>query len=129
MKSIAFVVVCALASGSCTKYPATSIGITAGAIGFGGCEIDQVQVKDCAIIGAVTGVFFGALVAALYHFTDSSAHELKLDDSLGSGGEVRLHTFTPPPPVPLLDAGVPDAAPDAQPASPDAQPALPDAPP
>jgi len=120
VKHVAWVVVCALASGACTQYPATSIGLTAGAIGFGGCELDEVKVGDCAIIGAVTGVFFGALVAVLYHFTDSSAHELKLDESIGSGGEVHLHTFTPPPPVPMpiaIDAGVPDAA----------QPALPDA--
>ena len=116
----AAILACVLVSGSCAQHPAYTIGITTGAVGFGACAIDEVKVGDCAIVGAAAGVFFGLLTAVLYHFTDPNAHALKLDDEpIGSGGEVRLHTFTPPPPVPV-DAGV-DAAIDA------AQPALPDA--
>jgi len=121
---------CVLASGSCAQHPAYSIGVATGAMGFGACEIDEVKVGDCAIVGAATGLFFGILTAVLYHFTDPNAHVLKLDDeTVGSGGELHLHTFTPPPPVPLaVDAGVPmpDAV-EAPPPDAAAQPALPDA--
>ena len=86
---------------TCAEHPAYTVGIATGAIGFGGCAVDEVKIGDCAAIGAITGVFFGALTALLYHYTDSNAHELKMDESLGSGGALELHTFTPPPPVPL----------------------------
>lgn len=94
---------------ACAEHPAYTVGISCGAISFGACAIDDVSVGDCALIGAITGVVLGAITAVIYHYTDSSAHELKMDESLGSGGVVQLHTFTPPPPVPL-DAGVADAA-------------------
>ena len=94
---------------ACAEHPAYTVGISSGAISFGACAIDDVSVGDCALIGAITGVVLGAVTAIIYHYTDSSAHELKMDESLGSGGVVQLHTFTPPPPVPL-DAGIADAA-------------------
>jgi hypothetical protein len=94
---------------ACAEHPAYTVGISTGAISFGACEVDEVKIGDCALIGAITGVVLGVVTAVIYHYTDSSAHELKLDESLGSGGVVQLHTFTPPPPVPL-DAGIADAA-------------------
>jgi hypothetical protein len=89
---------------ACAEHPAYTVGIATGAISFGACEVDSVAIGDCALIGAITGVVLGVVTAVIYHYTDSSAHELKMDESLGSGGVVQLHTFTPPPPVPL-DAG------------------------
>jgi hypothetical protein len=96
---------------ACAEHPAYTVGISTGAISFGACEVDAVKIGDCALIGAITGVVLGVVTAVIYHYTDSSAHELKMDEAVGSGGIVQLHTFTPPPPVPLaLDAGVADAA-------------------
>jgi hypothetical protein len=101
----------ALLLGACAEHPAYTVGISTGAISFGACAIDDVKIGDCALIGAITGVVLGAVAAIIYHYTDSNAHELKMDESLGSNGVVQLHTFTPPPPVPLSpDAGVAEIA-------------------
>jgi hypothetical protein len=86
---------------ACAQHPAYTIGVATGVIGFGACAVDEVKASDCLVIGALTGVVFGVATALIYHFTDSNAHELRMDESLGSGGVVQLHTFTPPPPVPL----------------------------
>ncbi len=92
---------------ACAEHPAYTVGISTGAISFGACAIDDVKIGDCALVGAITGVVLGAVTAIIYHYTDSSAHELKMDESLGANGGGQLHTFTPPPPVPLSpDAGV-----------------------
>ncbi|HEY3806805.1 MAG TPA: hypothetical protein VGL61_29580 [Kofleriaceae bacterium] len=110
MKPLALVLAVSLAGGGCMQHPVATIATATTAIAFGGCAIDEVQVGDCALIGAISGVFFGGLAWLLYHYTDSSAHELKMDEAIGSNGTLQLHTFTPPPPVPLaVDAGVPDA--------------------
>jgi hypothetical protein len=124
VKRLAVVLALSLGSASCGQHPVATIAAATGVIGFGACEIDEVKFGDCAAIGAITTVFFGGLAWLLYHYTDSSAHELKMDEALGSNGALELHTFTPPPPVPI-DAGV--APPDA-PMLPDAsidQPATP----
>jgi hypothetical protein len=114
VKPLAIVLVVSLGSAGCLNHPVATIASASAVVGFGGCAIDEVSIGDCAAIGAITAVFFGGLAWLLYHYTDSSAHELKMDESLGSNGALELHTFTPPPPVPV-DAGValPDAAPIA----------------
>jgi hypothetical protein len=105
VKPLAVVLALSLGSGACAKHPVATIAAATGVIGFGGCAIDEVSFGDCAAIGAITAAFFGGLTWLLYHYTDSNAHELKMDESLGSNGALELHTFTPPPPVPL-DAGI-----------------------
>ena len=131
MKATALVVALGLAG--CAEHPVATIASATTVIGFGGCAVDEVKLGDCAAIGAISGVFFGGLAWLLYHYTDSSAHELKMDESIGSNGAVRLHTFTPPPPPPVpvapvatpVDAGVPDAPPPAIDAPGSDQPAAP----
>ena len=88
----------ALGFGGCAQHPALVVGVTTGVIGFGACEVDDVRVSVCGATGAITGIVFGALTAIIYHFTDSSAHQLPSDAELGPGGVVRVHTTTPLPP-------------------------------
>jgi hypothetical protein len=133
VKPVALALAVALTSGGCIQHPVATIASATTVIGFGGCAIDEVKIGDCVLIGAISGVFFGGLAWLLYHYTDSNAHELKMEDeSIGSNGALKLHTFTPPPPVPLAapapaDAGIPEAPPPTPPA--DAAPVAPDQPP
>jgi hypothetical protein len=119
VKPVAVALAVALTSGGCIQHPVATIASATTVIGFGGCAIDEVKIGDCVLIGAISGVFFGGLAWLLYHYTDSNAHELKMEDeSIGSNGALKLHTFTPPPPVPLatpapVDAGIPEAPPPA----------------
>jgi hypothetical protein len=69
-----------LALAGCARHPTITASVAGGTIGFGACFIEVEKASTCSIVGASTALFLGGLVALATYFTDSSAHELKLDD-------------------------------------------------
>jgi hypothetical protein len=104
------------------RHPAIAIGIVGAIVGGMACEMDSpAHQSTCGIIAAAAGGGLGVItgVATLIGETnDTSA--VSDEDMEMEGSAVRIHTHTAPPPVPMMDAGVPDvaAAPDAATAAP-----------
>ncbi len=108
-----------LALCGCARHPAVTVAVGAGSVAFLTCEIqspsfwdnhDQAHVQGtCGIITAGAALVLGGLAALVTTFADTSAHELGPDEEINEQGQVKLHTHTALPPVPI-DAGVPDAA-------------------
>lgn len=118
-----------LLNASCARYPGTTVGITAGAISLGACEIDGVKTTDCLLIGAISGVALGAITALVVHFLNPNAPA-----PVGSAAPPEpLPTFTPPPigipadasVAPPLDAFAAPASPPSDAAPLDAAPLAP----
>ncbi|HEX5060115.1 MAG TPA: hypothetical protein VFV99_12180 [Kofleriaceae bacterium] len=89
--------------GFAQKHPGITVGIVAGTIGFGACEISVEKVKTCGAIGAIAGVALGGITGLVTMFADTSAHELTNDDE----GDVIVapQNADEPPGLPL-DAGI-----------------------
>jgi hypothetical protein len=98
------------------RHPAIAIGIVGAVVGGLACEMDSpAHQSTCGIIAAAAGGGLGVItgLATLIGETNDTS-EASDDDMEMAGSAVRIHTHTALPPVPLLDAGVPDApAPDA----------------
>ena len=108
-----------VALGGCAfsqKYPAITIGATAGVIGFGACGLAVEKVGTCAIIGGSAALVLGGITGLVTLLADTNDHSLPpfLEDQ----EDGVIHDGTPPPPG-LPDAGV-GAAVDAGAAAPDA---------
>lgn len=126
MKRAAWVVML-LVVGGCgfaQKHPGVTIGIVAGTLGFGACELSVEKIGTCSAIGGAVGLALGGITGLVTAVADTSAHALDLEDE----EQERVPTGTPPPPGLPPDAGVPetldgatsDVPPDAGMSPPDA---------
>jgi hypothetical protein len=96
--------------GSCAfaqKHPGVTVGVVAGTIGFGACELSVEKLGTCSAIGGITGLVLGGItgIVTLIGETNAPPEEPPLADEEQPFVR-RVRTQTPPPPVPL-DAGVP----------------------
>ena len=105
MKQLALLLVLNI---GCAKHPVIIVAATAATIGRLSCEADDGTAKVCALTTAIVAVALGGLAALVTEFADTNAHQLPPDEEITTGGTLRLHTHTAPPPVPL-DAGIADA--------------------
>jgi hypothetical protein len=90
------------------KYPAVTVGIAGGVVGFGACYVDDVKASTCGIVGGATAVFLGGITALITLLTDTSAHQLPPDEELQEPAERPIVRARP-------DAGVPLDTPPATP--------------
>lgn len=109
----ALLLVAALASCDfAQRHQAVTAGVVAGAIGFGSCEMDDVAVKTCGIIGGTAALALGGIAALVTWLADTTDHTLPPDEEITPTGALRIHTHAEPPPV-IADAGVDGTAADA----------------
>lgn len=110
--------------GFAQKHPGVTVGVVAGTIGFGACELSVEKIGTCSAIGGAAGLVLGGITGLVTLLADTSAHELSLEEEPPEYTRVRTRTAPPPglpdtgvtePSVtePSADAGVP-----ASPASP-----------
>jgi hypothetical protein len=107
--------------GFAQKHPGVTVGIVAGTIGFSACAIAVEELGTCSLVGGAAGLALGGITGLITTFTDTSAHQLQLEEEDPDYVRVRSKTDEPPG---LPDGGVPmpePAAPaDAGVPSPDA---------
>jgi hypothetical protein len=100
------------------RHPAIAIGVVGAIVGGMACEMDSpAHQSTCGIIALAAGGGLGVItgIATLIGETNDTAAASD-DDMEMEGSAVRIHTHTAPPPMPILDAGMPDVAmPDAAP--------------
>lgn len=114
MKRVVLVVM-VVALGGCTfaqKHPGVTIGIVAGTIGFGACEMAVEKIGTCSAIGGTAGLLLGGITGLVTLLADTSAHELPPMEDEEEAEFVRVKAGTPPPPG-LPDAGVAPISVDA----------------
>ncbi|HTR50859.1 MAG TPA: hypothetical protein VMJ10_09145 [Kofleriaceae bacterium] len=92
------------------RRPVIAAAVAGAAIGFGTCEIDNVDSSKCALIGGTAAVALGGIAAIITLLVDTNAHELQPDDEDIEEWR-KAQGFTPPPPGLPDDAGIADAAP------------------
>jgi hypothetical protein len=116
MKHAALVALVAIGLGSCAaaqKHPGITVGLVAGTIGFGACEIAVEKLGTCSAIGGVAGLVLGGITGLAMLFAREEDHSLPPFTEEEDEGVVRTRTEPPPglPPgmTPALDAGVPSA--------------------
>lgn len=97
--------------GFAQKHPGVTVGIVAGSIGFGACELSVEKLGTCSIIGGTAGLVLGGITGLVTLLADTSAHELPLEEE-EQPDYVRVRSRTAPPPG-LPDAGVGDVPVDA----------------
>jgi hypothetical protein len=90
--------------GFAQKHPGVTVGIVAGTIGFSACQISVEELGTCGIVGGVAGLALGGITGLITMFTDTSAHQLQLEEEEPDYVRVRSKTDEPPG---LPDAGVP----------------------
>ncbi|HEY5950581.1 MAG TPA: hypothetical protein VIV40_34050 [Kofleriaceae bacterium] len=96
-----------IALGGCAfaqKHPGVSIGIVAGTIGFGACELSVEKIGTCSAIGGAAGLVLGGITGLVTMFADTNEHELNLGDD--EEDSYRVRNGTPPPPGLPIDAGI-----------------------
>jgi hypothetical protein len=95
------------------RHPAIAIGIVGGIVGGLACEMDSpAHQSTCGIIAAAAGGGLGVITGLATLIGDTNDHSVSSEDDMEmEGTAVRIHTHTAPPPVPIVDAGVADAAP------------------
>ena len=94
-----------LAVGGCAfaqKHPGVTVGIVAGTMGFGLCEIATEKAAECAAVGGIAGAGLGLITGLVTMFADTSAHELTEDE----GTDVIVAPPNDEPPGLPIDAGV-----------------------
>ncbi len=98
--------------GGCTfaqKHPGVTVGIVAGTIGLGACELSVEKIGTCSIVGGAAGLVLGGLTGLVTMFADTSAHELPpLEEEEPPYVRIRSR-----PPAAPSDAGVGAASIDA----------------
>jgi len=92
------------------RRPVIAAAVAGAAIGFGACEIDNVDSSKCALIGGTAAIALGGIALLATLFVDTSAHELQPDEEEMEEWR-KAQGFTPPPPGLPDDAGIADAAP------------------
>jgi len=99
--------------GSPQRRPTIAAAVAGATIGFGACEIDNVDASKCALVGGAAALALGGIAALVTLLVDTDAHELQPDDEDLEDWQ-RAQGVTPPPPGLPDDAGIADAAlPDA----------------
>lgn len=93
--------------GFAQKHPGVTVGIVAGTIGFGACELSVEKIGTCSAIGGAVGFELGVITGLVTAVADTSEHTLDL--FLEGEKQERVRTGTPPPPGLPPDAGVPGA--------------------
>jgi len=103
------------------RHPAIAIGIVGAIVGGMTCEMDSpAHQSTCGIIAGAVGLGLGAITGIATLIGETNDTSATSDDDMEmQGSAVRIHTHTAPPPMPILDAGVPDAV-AADAAAPDA---------
>ena len=71
--------VLALCAG-CAKHPPVTVGVAAGAIGFGACMVDDAHAGTCGIIGGGAAVLLGGLTALIMLVADTGDHSIPPDE-------------------------------------------------
>ena len=104
------------------KHPGVTVGIVAGSMGFGACELSVEKLGTCSIIGASAGLVLGGITGLVTLIADTEAHELALEEE--EPEYTRVRTKTAPPPG-LPDAGVPVEPPASADAGVPTTPAVP----
>ncbi|HEU4615380.1 MAG TPA: hypothetical protein VFS15_24970 [Kofleriaceae bacterium] len=98
--------------GDCTfaqKHPGVTVGIVAGTIGLGACELSVEKIGTCSVVGGAAGLVLGGITGLVTLFADTSAHELPPFEEEQEPAFERVRTRTEPPPGLPPDAGVPSA--------------------
>jgi hypothetical protein len=98
--------------GFAQKHPGVTVGLVVGTIGFSACQISVEDLGTCSIIGGTAGLALGGITGLITMFTDTSAHQLHLEEEEPDYVRVRSRTSAPPglPDGSDGSAGVPDAS-------------------
>lgn len=99
--------------GFAQKHPGITVGVVAGTIGFGACELSVEKLGTCSAVGGIAGLALGGITGLITLLADTSAHELPPFEEEQDEVFVRMPSGTPPPPGLPPDAGVPTVAVDA----------------
>ena len=59
------------------QHPVPTLGLVGGLIGFGTCEMDQVEIGTCGIIAASTAVFMGGVAGIVYLLTEQPTPQME----------------------------------------------------
>jgi len=107
--------------GFAQKHPGVTVGLVAGTMGFGACELSVEKIGTCSAIGGAAGLVLGGITGLVTLLADTSAHELDLEEETPEYTRVRTRT-APPPGLPdaglvepSVDAGVPTGVPTGAP--------------
>jgi hypothetical protein len=122
----AILVISVLGLGSCAfaqKHPGVTIGIVAGTMGFGTCELAVEKAGTCAIVGGAAGGLIGGITGLVTLLADTNAHDLPSDDVDENG--ISRRRRVEPPPGPYLPPEPNPLPPSASPAPPVVPPAAP----